>query len=142
MGEDAEVAVEITVFGQRMSSPIDTAATSTWVDEEWFEESVGQVKPTRRDACAADGREIQVAGVGVLEFQMQRIPFSEEVRVMSTLLDKILIGKGVWRTNRLQLDLERNSASILQFAKRIQGPLVRNSPKWDKGGIEAVQAVI
>lgn len=75
-------------FGQRTFSPKDMVATSMWVDEEWFVESCGQVKPTRENASAADGREIQVAGVGVLGFQMWRIPFSEEVRVMTILPDK------------------------------------------------------
>lgn len=55
MSESKEAAVELSVFGQKMSSPIDTAAGFIWADESWFMKIGGHISPTRADACAADG---------------------------------------------------------------------------------------
>lgn len=68
MGKDAKAAVERTVFQKSLSSLIDIAVASAWVDEAWLKKSVEQVKHLRGDACAADGRRIQVAGLDVFDF--------------------------------------------------------------------------
>lgn len=75
--------MKLKVFRQRVPSPVDKAATSTWADQAWFKKSVEQMKPIRSDVCVADGREIQVAGIGVLDLRVWGVTVHEEVRVMS-----------------------------------------------------------
>ena len=74
-------------------------------------------------ACAADGREISVVGSGRVEFSFWGLSFSEEVRVMTRLPDKMLIGRKFWRKLGLHLDLEHDSASILHEDRRVEGPI-------------------
>lgn len=62
--------MEVLAPGQIFFSPIDTAATSIWVDEPWFRQNEGKIKLRRENACAADRHEIKAAYSGVLGFQI------------------------------------------------------------------------
>lgn len=40
-----EIAVELTVFEQIFSSPLNTAASSKWVEKFWFRPDGGEMQP-------------------------------------------------------------------------------------------------
>lgn len=90
-GEE-EVAIEVSVFNGTLSVPMDTAALSIWVDHDWFVANGGQVTSRGGAATAADGHDIGVVGAGKLTFSFWDRSFTQDVRIMSTLPDKLLIG--------------------------------------------------
>ena len=68
--------------------------------------------------CSGWGK-LGVVGTGTLQFEFWQQTFTREVRVMSTLPDRILIGRRFWRENGLILDLEKDSASIVMKGTRV-----------------------
>lgn len=83
-----------------------------------------------------------MTGKGLLDLYMWRLSFSEEVRVMTTLPDMILLERRLWRKHKLQPDLEEIRASIVYGNERIYGSLVRNSHRTAENRFKAVQVVI
>lgn len=141
--DEEEVAVRLQAFGESLVVPIDTAALSIWVDHGWFAANGGKLKSRGGAACAADGGKLGVVGTGTLQFEFWQQTFTREVRVMSTLPDRILIGRRFWRENGLILDLEKDSASILVKGTRVHGALCsRNREAANVELEESVCAVI
>lgn len=86
---------------------IDTAALSIWVDHKCFIEHGGMILSKRGAVCAEDGSDFGVIGSGQFKCVFWVLEFVEDVRIMSTLPDKILIGRKFSRKVCLQ-----NSASV------------------------------
>lgn len=122
IGEE-EVAISVSTCAEEIMVTIDTAALSIWVDYDWYTAHGGKILSKGGSACAADGREIGVVGTGKLKFAFWGLSFVEEVRVMTHLPDKMLIGQNFWRNLGLRLDLERNSASVKRDGVRVEGPV-------------------
>lgn len=118
--------VKLRVFGQAIVSPVDTAATSIWVDGFWFRQKGGRVTSRRGDACAADGHEIQVAGGGVLGFQKWGVTFTKDVPVMSTFPYKVFVGRRFWKKDKLCLNLGKKIAFIVCNENHVQEFIVHN----------------
>lgn len=129
-------------FGQKMCSPISTAATSIRADKPRSRKNGGHSSPAQVETCAADDRETHVTGKGLLDFYLSVVPFSEEVREMNTLSDRFLVEMQFWIKRKTQLDLKENRASILYGDGPIYGSLVLSSPKRAEDKFEAVQAFI
>jgi hypothetical protein len=78
---------------------IDTAAKSSWVDENWFVRKGGTIIPPVNNmrTTGADGREFEVAGEGTLSFQLFGRLFRDiRVRFMKRLPSNVLIGLKFW----------------------------------------------
>lgn len=54
MVEDTEDAMMITEFGKKISSPVDTAAASTWINGARFKESGKRAKLAQGESVAAE----------------------------------------------------------------------------------------
>lgn len=140
--DEEEVAVEVIAFGEKRNIPIDTAALSIWVDQAWFESNGGKLISRGGAAQAADGSDLEVIGTGELEFGFWGLTFREKVRVMSTLPDKLPIGRTFWRKHGLILNLGQNTGSVRYEGARVDGVLgSRNNSGDDRWG-ESVRAVI
>ena len=140
--DEDEVAVQVSVFDEQFMAPIDTATLSIWIDHAWFIENGGRLTSKGGSANAADGREIGVIGSGKLKFAFWGVKFEEEVRVMSMLPDKMLIGRRFWRANGLQLDLGKNSGSVRQKNRHVHGPIGSRGGEDSENMSESVRAVI
>ena len=68
--------------------------------------------------------------------------FEEEVRVMSMLPDKMLIGRRSWRANSLQLDLGKNAGSVRYKNRHVHGPIGSCDGEDSENMSESVRAVI
>lgn len=121
--EDEDISLPVFAFGERLWAPADTCALSIWVDRRWFEGNGGTVCGTVDRATAVDGSEITVEGEGMIRFELWGEAFEEKVRVMSSLPDKILIGRRFLRRQGFQLDLDTNQASIRVNGRRVQGTI-------------------
>lgn len=82
MNEDEEVAVDITVFEQRLLSPIDVAAACIWIDAGLLEKIGGRVSFIQRKACAADEWGIHVTDEDFLDLHASRVFFPRAECVM------------------------------------------------------------
>ena len=121
--DEEDVAVKVQAFGENLSSPIETAALSVWVDHEWFVSHGGRLTPHTGTANSVDGSPLQVGGKGRLSFSFWGLRFEEEVRVMSNLPDKLLLGRKFWRRHSLILDLDANEGSVKVREQRHHGPI-------------------
>lgn len=76
--EDSEdIANAVTKFGEKLTVPIGTAALSIWVDKNSYLSNGVNFTSKDGTAEAADGREIEAAGAGMLTFSFRVKTFSE-----------------------------------------------------------------
>ena len=61
---DDDVMVRVEIQGISDWVPMDTAAKSIWVDEEWYRKRGGAVIEDQGGADSADGTPIDVSGKG------------------------------------------------------------------------------
>ena len=136
----------LRAYCEEVIVPIDTAALSIWVDFLWFTPHGGTILSKGVSACAGDGREIGVVGTAKMDFELWGVQFSERMRLISTLPDRVLIGQTFWRKFGLNLDLEQLLASIRYDRERVVGRLESREVKGEDDGdypsSEAVRAII
>lgn len=84
------------LLGSRYTSfsQIDRAAASEGADEFGFKQNGENKKFRFGTACAGDGHRIQIGEEDDLCFQTRWIPFTEDVRVSSTLPDNVPVEEG------------------------------------------------
>eukprot|EP00171_Calliarthron_tuberculosum_P002217 IDg2217t1 len=97
-------------------------------DKSWYLKNGGDIVKDSSTATGADGRSLDVTGRGFLRFRLWGCDFYEEVRVMSTLPSKLLIGLRFWRKNFLLLNLEANCGTITVNGKQYRGTVSTTYP--------------
>ena len=120
-----EIIFHVTVSTEKLWVPVETAARSIWVDYEWFTLRGGSIIPNEGMAEAVNGHNLNVKGVVLLNFELWGQKFSEEVRVLQNLPDKLLIGRKFWRRHSLRLDLAANCGSIRIHSTWVSGRISR-----------------
>lgn len=91
--DDREIAEEVTVSGQTLLPRIAKAAASIRVDDSWPRQIRGKKERRCESACVASEREFKVEGDDVLGFKLWGVSLAEDVRVVITLPDNLIVGK-------------------------------------------------
>ena len=126
--ETEDVVVSVSVFGEDMWVPVHTAALSIWVDRDVFIQNGGKVSMCEGTVEAVDCHRLKVEGVGMLTFELWGRMFDGEVRVLSRLPHKLLIGRKFWRRNALCLDLAANRGVMRVGGARYEGLIGKGTP--------------
>jgi hypothetical protein len=89
------VAVKVSLPGTVVAANVDTACWSVWMDKATFEAAGGTDFQAGGEAVGADGRMLNVAGRGRIDFTLWGRLFPRyDVRVTDTLPSRMLIGRG------------------------------------------------
>ena len=109
--------------------PLDTDASSIWVDRDWFRSVGGTWTADGTSARAADGHEMVVCGTGVLRFWMWGEAFCEPVRVAAHLPSIMLMGSRFWAKHDMQLNLKTGKAKIRVCGHHASGRVRRQDDR-------------
>jgi hypothetical protein len=100
------VAVKVSLPGMVVAENFDTACWSIWLDWKTFLAGGGTDFEEGGEANAADVRSLDVAGRGRIDIMLWgRLFLGYQVRVMRTLLSRILLGREFMLRHNMELDL-------------------------------------
>ena len=66
-----EIVFNLSVRGEKLWVPVDTAALSIWVDHHWLLRIGRRITPSEIRADAVDGHHLDVRGEGHLTFELR-----------------------------------------------------------------------
>jgi len=121
-----EVRFDVNGTEVRKVAVVDTGAFSIWMDKTMFKSLNGTLIEDGCAAFGADGKKLDIAGKGYIDFSIWGCKMSQEpIRVMRKLASGLLFGRRFWMRYMFKMDLETMKGCIMVGSTRYEGSLRR-----------------